>query len=38
MAMAFAPAAIVTPIIIEEPQVVTKSYPNFWNDIEKLNT
>jgi len=37
MAMAFAPAAIVTPIIIEEPHVVTKSYPNFWNDIEKLN-
>lgn len=37
MAMAFAPAAIVTPVIIEEPQVVTKSYPNFWNDIEKLN-
>jgi 3-phosphoshikimate 1-carboxyvinyltransferase len=36
MAMAFAPAALVTPLEIEEPQVVSKSYPSFWNDIEKL--
>ena len=36
MAMAFAPAALVTPIEIEEPQVVSKSYPSFWNDIDKL--
>jgi 3-phosphoshikimate 1-carboxyvinyltransferase len=36
MAMAFAPAALVTPIVIEEPQVVSKSYPSFWNDIDKL--
>ncbi len=36
MAMAFAPAALVTPLVIEEPQVVSKSYPSFWNDIEKL--
>ncbi|HEY6913173.1 MAG TPA: 3-phosphoshikimate 1-carboxyvinyltransferase [Paludibacter sp.] len=36
MAMAFAPAALVTPLVIEEPQVVSKSYPNFWNDIEKI--
>ena len=36
MAMAFAPAALVTPVSIEEPQVVSKSYPSFWNDIEKL--
>jgi len=36
MAMAFAPAALVMPVSIEEPQVVTKSYPSFWNDIEKL--
>lgn len=36
MAMAFAPAALVTAIIIEEPQVVSKSYPTFWNDIDKL--
>jgi len=36
MAMAFAPAALVIPVSIEEPQVVSKSYPSFWNDIEKL--
>jgi len=36
MAMAFAPAALVMPVSIEEPQVVSKSYPDFWNDIEKL--
>jgi len=36
MAMAFAPAALVMPVSIEEPQVVSKSYPSFWNDIEKL--
>ncbi|NDP21314.1 MAG: 3-phosphoshikimate 1-carboxyvinyltransferase [Paludibacter sp.] len=36
MAMAFAPAALVTPISIEEPHVVSKSYPNFWADFEKL--
>ena len=36
MAMAFAPAALVIPLSIEEPQVVSKSYPSFWNDIEKL--
>lgn len=37
MAMAFAPAALVTPIVIENPQVVTKSYPGFWGDFEKLS-
>ena len=36
MAMAFAPAALVTPLVIEEPQVVSKSYPTFWTDFEKL--
>ncbi len=35
MAMAFAPLAINAPIIIHEPLVVTKSYPNFWNDLKK---
>ena len=38
MAMAFAPAALVTPISIEEPHVVSKSYPSFWNDIEELQS
>ncbi len=37
MAMAFAPAAIVFPgIQIEDPGVVTKSYPAFWSDLEKI--
>ncbi len=36
MAMAFAPAALVTPISIEHPEVVSKSYPNFWDDFEQL--
>jgi 3-phosphoshikimate 1-carboxyvinyltransferase len=38
MAMAFAPAALKMPIIIEDPQVVSKSYPGFWNDFEKLTS
>jgi len=36
MAMAFAPTALVAPITIEEPEVVSKSYPNFWKDLEKI--
>ena len=36
MAMAFAPAALKFPIIIEHPEVVSKSYPGFWEDIEKI--
>jgi 3-phosphoshikimate 1-carboxyvinyltransferase len=36
MAMAFAPAALLRPIVIEEPQVVSKSYPGFWADVEKM--
>ena len=36
MAMAFAPAAIVYPeITIDEPMVVTKSYPLYWEDLQK---
>lgn len=34
MAMAFAPAAICCPeISIAEPQVVSKSYPRYWEDL-----
>jgi len=34
MAMAFAPAALAYGIIrINHPEVVSKSYPNFWNDL-----
>ncbi|MDR0745640.1 MAG: 3-phosphoshikimate 1-carboxyvinyltransferase [Mediterranea sp.] len=37
MAMAFAPAAICYPqLMIVEPQVVTKSYPNYWDDLKKV--
>ncbi|KUJ60447.1 3-phosphoshikimate 1-carboxyvinyltransferase [Flavobacteriaceae bacterium CRH] len=37
MAMAFAPLAIKVPIIIEDAEVVSKSYPDFWNDLKELN-
>lgn len=35
MAMAFAPAALVRPkgIEIADPEVVTKSYPRYWEDL-----
>ena len=37
MAMAFAPLAIIrSDISIDDPQVVNKSYPGFWRDIEKV--
>jgi 3-phosphoshikimate 1-carboxyvinyltransferase len=36
MAMAFAPLALLFPICIEEPEVVAKSYPHFWEDIQKI--
>ncbi|MEK9755900.1 MAG: 3-phosphoshikimate 1-carboxyvinyltransferase [Bacteroidota bacterium] len=36
MAMSFACLSLVNPIIIKDPMVVTKSYKNFWTDLEKL--
>lgn len=37
MAMAFAPLCLKTKsILIEEPNVVSKSYPLFWEDLKKL--
>lgn len=36
MAMAFAPLAIKMPLVIEDAQVVSKSYPAFWNDLQKI--
>jgi 3-phosphoshikimate 1-carboxyvinyltransferase len=36
MAMAFAPLALLHPIEIEYPEVVSKSYPGFWEDLMKL--
>lgn len=36
MAMAFAPTCLtMTRIEIDEPQVVSKSYPAYWNDLQK---
>lgn len=36
MAMAFAPLAMFHEIEIEEPEVVGKSYPDFWKDLKSL--
>jgi 3-phosphoshikimate 1-carboxyvinyltransferase len=36
MAMAFAPLALKTNINIENAEVVSKSYPDFWNDLKYL--
>ena len=35
MAMAFAPLALLVPIRIQDADVVTKSYPGFWEDLEQ---
>ena len=35
MAMAFAPLALKVPITIKNANVVTKSYVNFWKDLEQ---
>lgn len=37
MAMAFAPLTLVLKeLSIKEPNVVSKSYPEFWNDLQKI--
>jgi len=36
MAMAFAPIALKTNLNIENAEVVSKSYPNFWSDLKLL--
>ncbi|NNT70616.1 3-phosphoshikimate 1-carboxyvinyltransferase [Flavobacterium sp. IMCC34852] len=36
MAMAFAPLALKVPVIIEEAEVVSKSYPAFWEDLKSI--
>ncbi len=36
MAMAFAPLALKVSIIIEEAEVVSKSYPAFWEDLKAI--
>ena len=33
MAMSFAPLSLKIPILIDDPYVVVKSYPKFWDDL-----
>ena len=37
MAMAFAPMALKVPININNAGVVSKSYPDFWEDLRKID-
>ena len=36
MAMAFAPLALKISLVIEDAEVVSKSYPTFWNDLKTI--
>lgn len=36
MAMAFAPLALKTSLTIEDAEVVSKSYPTFWEDLKSI--
>lgn len=36
MAMSFAPFSLLKPLTIENPEVVEKSYPDFWKDFSYL--
>ncbi|NUY82595.1 3-phosphoshikimate 1-carboxyvinyltransferase [Flavobacterium sp. MAH-1] len=36
MAMAFAPIALKTSIVINEAEVVSKSFPTFWDDLRSI--
>ncbi len=36
MAMAFAPLALKVPLKINDAEVVSKSYPEFWKDLESI--
>lgn len=36
MAMSFAPLALLAPIRVADPEVVVKSYPDFWKDWKAL--
>lgn len=36
MAMAFAPLALRTTLFVNDAEVVSKSYPDFWKDLKKL--
>lgn len=36
MAMAFAPLALKVPVVINDAEVVSKSYPDFWDDMKTI--
>ena len=36
MAMCLAPLAVYSDLIIDEKEVVEKSFPNFWKELEKV--
>ncbi len=36
MAMCVAPLAVLQPILIEDKEVVKKSYPHFWQDLKRV--
>ncbi len=36
MAMAFGPLGMLFPIVVNEPDVVSKSYPAYWKDLKSL--
>uniref|UniRef100_UPI004049DB95 3-phosphoshikimate 1-carboxyvinyltransferase n=1 Tax=Flavobacterium sp. TaxID=239 RepID=UPI004049DB95 len=36
MAMAFAPLALKVPIVINDAEVVSKSFPTFWDDLKAI--
>jgi 3-phosphoshikimate 1-carboxyvinyltransferase len=36
MAMAFAPLALKVPLVINNAEVVSKSYPDFWDDLKSV--
>jgi 3-phosphoshikimate 1-carboxyvinyltransferase len=35
--MAFTPLALLKPIVINDPNVISKSFPDFWSILDKLN-
>lgn len=37
MAMAFAPLAMKTTLLVNDAEVVSKSYPDFWTDLKQLD-
>ena len=36
MALSFSPVGLITPIYIEDYNVVSKSYPDYWSDLKSI--